>query len=289
MGGANAVRLISADSAMVYRGLDIGTAKPSAEELARYPHDLIDLCDPAERYNVADFVADADDAVCAAWRCGQLPILVGGTMLYLRRFLAGLADLPKADPMTREHLAAELESRGALALHAELQQVDPAAAASIHPNNPQRLLRALEVVRLTGRPLTALWRERGGLPAASRLGANIHSFAFIPEARRVLHESIARRFEQMLSAGFLDEVRGLRARGDLHLELPSMRAVGYRQAWQHLDGGTDAATFREQALTATRRLAKRQLTWLRSWDGLNTLPWQDVTGAVALIRSSVAS
>lgn len=264
------VALISLDSAMVYRGMDIGTAKPSPAELARHPHALVDIRDPAEAYSVAEFLADADAAVRAALDAGRLPVLVGGTMLYLRAFREGLASLPPADPTVRAALEREAEARGLAALYDELRQRDPVAAAGIHPNNPQRLLRALEVVRATGRPISAWWAAQAGTDVGQRLGVTLRVVALVPDDRAALHARIAVRFDAMLAAGFLDEVIALRARGDLHDALPSMRAVGYRQAWRHLEGGTPHAEFREQGIAATRQLARRQLTWLRSWRWVET-------------------
>ncbi|MBX3707220.1 MAG: tRNA (adenosine(37)-N6)-dimethylallyltransferase MiaA [Pseudomonadales bacterium] len=264
------VALISLDSAMVYRGMDIGTAKPSAAELARHPHALVDIRDPAEAYSVAEFLADADAAVRAALDAGRLPVLVGGTMLYLRAFREGLASLPTVDSTVRAALEREAEARGLAALHDELGQRDPVAAAGIHPNNPQRLLRALEVLRATGRPISAWWAAQAGTDVGQRLGVALRVVALVPDDRAALHARIAARFDAMLAAGFLDEVIALRARGDLHGGLPSMRAVGYRQAWRYLEGQTSSSEFREQGIVATRQLARRQLTWLRSWGWVET-------------------
>ncbi len=288
LGGMEQVCLISVDSALVYRGMDIGTAKPSPEELAAYPHALIDVRDPAEPYTAADFVADADAAVQCAWQRGQLPIMVGGTMLYFRRFSAGIAELPAADHELRAELEAEYQTRGASALHAELAGMDPEAAANIHPNNTQRLLRAVEVVRLTGRPVTALWRELEGGGIVERLDADCSVYALAPVERKVLHERIERRFDAMLAAGFVEELEHLNARGDLHTGLPSMRAVGYRQGLDYLAGRLDADAFRKDAVTATRRLAKRQLTWLRNWPGAKHLVADDATTHVQRIVRDIA-
>lgn len=257
--------LISLDSAMVYRDMDIGTAKPSPEELERFPHALVDIRDPAEAYSVADFLADADAAVRAALEAGRIPLLVGGTMMYLRAFREGLASLPSADAATRAELEREAGERGWSALHAELARVDPEAAARIHPNNPQRLQRALEVFRVSGRPISSWWREQAATGVRERLGVDLEVIAALPPSRADLHAQIETRLDAMLAAGFVDEVAALRARGDLHAGLPSMRAVGYRQIWSYLDGRIDRAEMRAQALAATRQLARRQLTWLRSW------------------------
>ncbi len=288
LGGVERVSLISVDSALVYRGMDIGTAKPDPGELAAYPHALIDIRDPADPYTAADFVTDADAAVQNAWQRGQLPILVGGTMLYFRRFSAGIAELPAADRALRAELEAEFKTRGGSALHAELAEMDPEAAANIHPNNSQRLLRALEVVRLTGRPVSVQWRELESGGIVERLDADSQVYALAPVERRVLHERIERRFDAMLAAGFVDELEALEARGDLHAELPSMRAVGYRQGLEYLAGRLDAEAFRKNAVTATRRLAKRQLTWLRNWPGATQLVADDATAHVARIVRDIS-
>ncbi len=263
--------LISVDSAMVYRGMDIGSAKPSPEELARAPHRLIDIRDPAEPYSAAEFREDALREMRQISASGGVPLLVGGTMMYLKQLLHGVANLPSSDPAVRAELAAEAHSRGLAALHDELARVDPASAARIHPNDPQRLMRALEVYRLSGRSLSALWAEQ----RAETFPWRTLSIGLAPSDRGVLHERIARRFDAMLEAGFLDEVAGLRARGDLHLALPSMKSVGYRQAWEHLDGEYDREALRQRGIVATRQLAKRQLTWMRSWEGLE---WVDTLG-----------
>ncbi|MGS1119003.1 tRNA (adenosine(37)-N6)-dimethylallyltransferase MiaA [Rhodanobacter sp. UC4436_H3] len=256
--------LVSVDSALVYRGMDIGTAKPDPVTLARHPHALVDIRDPGQPYSAADFRADALPVMQRISAQGRVPLLVGGTGLYFRALQQGLSDLPEADPATRARLAAEAQQLGWPALHARLAALDPAAAGRIGCNDVQRLQRALEVIELTGRPLSEL--QRGG--TAARFPWRVLKLALLPTDRRVLHERIARRFDTMLAEGFLDEVRALRARGDLHADLPAIRAVGYRQAWEHLDGQTDAATFRDRAIYATRQLAKRQITWLRSDTGI---------------------
>jgi len=284
LGGPRRVRLISADSAMVYRGMNIGSAKPTAAELAMHPHELIDIRDPEETYTAADFVADADACVASAFEQGQVPILVGGTMLYVKRFLEGIADLPEADLDLRASLVREFEQRGGAVLHAELAEIDAAAARNIHPHNAQRLLRAIEVVRLTGRPLSDQWQELNSPPAVERLAAEIMTFAILPDDRRALHERIANRFDLMLAAGFEGELIELSERPGVTAELPSMRAVGYRQGLQYLRGELDAAEFRDKAITATRRLAKRQLTWLRSWRDVNELYWGDAGTLAAQIQ-----
>lgn len=282
-------RLISMDSALVYRGMDIGTAKPPAKLLARHPHALIDIRDPAAPYTAADFVADADREVRQALEQGKLPVLVGGTMLYARAFRDGLAALPPADPQVRAAIEAEAAAQGWPKLHARLAAVDPVAAANIHPHNGARLQRALEVFETTGKPISAYWRMQGQSAASHRLGQELLEFAVIPGERAELHRRIEERFDAMLAEGFVDEVRALRARVDLHPGLPAMRAVGYRQAWRHLDGDWDAAQMRAKALAATRQLARRQLTWLRGWPWVAPLPWGDAAAAAAQVASRLGT
>ncbi len=258
--------IVSVDSALVYRGLDIGAAKPSAEERAAVPHHLIDVREPWQPYSAADFAADARRALADIHARGRLPILAGGTGLYFRAVLQGLAPMPEADPALRAQLEAEAAERGWPALHAELAAVDPAAAARIHITDPQRIQRALEVYRLSGRSISDWQRDAA---AASRLPCRVLKVAVAPRERSVLHARIERRFDAMLQAGFLDEVRALRQRPALRDhpaadDLPAVRAVGYRQAWAHLDGALDADEFRDRAIFATRQLAKRQFTWFRS-------------------------
>ncbi|MFO1292530.1 MAG: tRNA (adenosine(37)-N6)-dimethylallyltransferase MiaA [Rubrivivax sp.] len=261
------VEIVSVDSAQVYRGMDIGTAKPGAAERAACPHHLIDILDPAEAYSAARFAADAQRIVGEIRARGALPLLVGGTMLYFKALREGLDPLPEADPALRAALDAEAAERGWPALHAELARVDAASAARLAPHDAQRIQRALEVWRVSGRPLSA-WQGGPRREDAERWPL----VALEPRSRAWLHERIARRFDTMLAAGLLDEVRALRARGDLHPGLPSMRCVGYRQAWQALERSGDAATLRADdkatlrvaGIAATRQLAKRQLTWLRA-------------------------
>ena len=276
-------RLISMDSAMVYRGMDIGTAKPDAATQEKYPHALIDIRDPAEPFSAASFVEEADREVTAARRVGRLPVLVGGAMLYARAFRDGLAQLPRASAAIREAISARAAADGWPALHGWLARVDPEAAAAIHPNNSQRLQRALEVFEATGRPISAWWRDRAQRGARRRLGEPVRAFAVMPDDRTRLHGRIARRFDAMLEAGFAGEVRALRERGDLHLGLPSMRAVGYRQMWDHLRGKTDADEMRARAIAATRQLAKKQFTWLRQWPDLTALDWRDPEAAARAV------
>ena len=251
--------VISVDSALVYRGLDIGAAKPDAATRALAPHHLVDVRDPHEVFSAADFARDALPPMQALAARGRVPLLVGGTGLYFSALLRGLSDLPEASPMLRTVIAAEASERGWPALHAELARVDPAAGLRIQPQDQQRITRALEVFRITGRAISQWQQETRRRPFPFR----VLRLVLAPADRAVLHERIVRRFDQMLAEGFLDEMRRLRADPRLHPDLPSMRAVGYRQAWRHLDGHIDGATFRDQAIAATRQLAKRQITWLR--------------------------
>ena len=269
LGGPSKAQLISADSALVYRGMDIGTAKPSADELQAYPHRLIDIRDPSEPYSAADFVNDADASVLEALEQQKTPIIVGGTMLYVQRFIKGIAELPGANSSIRRELQQQLERLGAEVMHAELSDIDRTVAAKIHPNNHQRLLRALEVVRTTGQPMSAQWQDAKSAVAVSRLPIKLVTAVVGPSQRQVLHERIRERFQTMLHAGFLTEVEGLMQRGDLHPDLPAMRAVGYRQAWHFLRGDCSHEEFVAAALAATRQLAKRQLTWLRRWSEID--------------------
>ncbi|MEO6800928.1 MAG: tRNA (adenosine(37)-N6)-dimethylallyltransferase MiaA [Rhodanobacter sp.] len=259
-----ALDLISVDSALVYRGMSIGTAKPDPATLARYPHALLDIRDPAQPYSAADFSVDALSQMRQVSQRGRVPLLVGGTGLYFRALQHGLSDLPEADPSTRARLAAEARRVGWPAMHARLAQLDSVAASRIASKDTQRLQRALEVFELTGRPLSELQQVRR---SPTRFPWRVLKLALLPADRERLHARIARRFDAMLDEGFLDEVRALRVREDLHADLPSIRAVGYRQAWEHLDGLCDAAHFRERAISSTRQLAKRQITWLRSDHG----------------------
>ncbi|MBK0392891.1 tRNA (adenosine(37)-N6)-dimethylallyltransferase MiaA [Ramlibacter algicola] len=253
--------IVSVDSALVYRGMDIGTAKPTAAERAAVPHHLVDIREPTQPYSAAEFSADARRVIGEIAQRGRLPLLVGGTMLYFKALFEGLDALPPADPELRSQIEAEAVQHGWPALHAELARVDPAAAQRLAPNDAQRIQRALEVFRATGQPLSAFHgaqRSEGWRPAAL--------LSLEPTDRAWLHERIERRFDAMLAAGFLDEVRALRARGDLHPGLPSMRSVGYRQAWEALDGQLPMDQLRDRGVFATRQLAKRQLTWLRSME-----------------------
>ncbi|TXI23354.1 MAG: tRNA (adenosine(37)-N6)-dimethylallyltransferase MiaA [Ottowia sp.] len=269
--------IVSVDSALVYRGLDIGAAKPDAAERAGVPHHLLDMRQPWQPYSAAEFAVDARAAIEGILARGKLPVLAGGTGLYFRALLRGLAPMPEADPALRAALAAEAVQRGWAALHADLSRVDPAAAARIGPGDAQRIQRALEVFARSGRPISAWQRDR----PPPRLPLRVLKLVLAPGERATLHARIARRFDAMLQAGFLDEVRALRVLPPLRghpapLDLPALRAVGYRQAWEHLDGVSSAAEFRDRAIFATRQLAKRQLTWLRGeLDGRRFDPERD--------------
>lgn len=265
--------IVSVDSALVYRGLDIGAAKPDASMQAQVRHHAIDVRDPWQTYSAAEFAQDARAAMGHIAASGRIPILAGGTGLYFQALLTGLAPMPPADPSLRAVIAAEAQARGWAAMHAELAYVDPQAAVRIKPTDPQRIQRALEVYRLSGKPISAWQRE----PARERLPFRVLKLALAPADRAVLHARIEQRFDAMLQHGFLDEVRALRALPQLQavaapMDLPAVRAVGYRQAWEHLDGRLGAADFRLRAIHATRQLAKRQLTWLR---GQLDLRWFD--------------
>ena len=280
--------IISVDSAMIYRGMNIGTAKPSATELAQAPHRLINICDPADTYSAADFRRDALAEMANITAAGRIPLLVGGTMMYFKALLHGMSDLPSANQQVREQLLQQAELQGWEALHRELAAADPVAARLIHPNNRQRLIRALEVHRLTGQPISSSWQALTAVtdnPAGANafddedytyvtrwqadsgpsLPYTVTQLAIAPLQRQTLHERIHRRFLAMLDAGLLDEVESLMARGDLDPSMPSMRCVGYRQAWEFLSGRCGHADFVEKGVAATRQLAKRQLTWLRKW------------------------
>ncbi|WP_434772661.1 tRNA (adenosine(37)-N6)-dimethylallyltransferase MiaA [Pseudomonas entomophila] len=266
--------LISVDSALIYRDMDIGTAKPSKDVLAAHPHRLIDIRDPAHSYSAAEFRHDALAAMADISARGRIPLLVGGTMLYYKALVDGLADMPPADARVRADLEAEMATLGLAELHRQLAEVDPESAARIHPNDPQRLVRALEVYRVSGQSMTAHRARQQQAAQAGDDGAlpyTVASLAIAPANRHVLHERIALRFAQMLEQGFVEEVRALRNRRDLHAGLPSIRAVGYRQVWDHLDGTLTAAQMQERGVIATRQLAKRQFTWLRSWPDLHWL------------------
>jgi tRNA dimethylallyltransferase len=261
------VELISVDSALVYRGMDVGSAKPTAQELAVAPHCLIDIRDPSEPYSVADFLADAEREIAAIHAQGKIPLLVGGTMLYFRALLDGLAEMPAADAEVRAQIEREAEEFGWPYIHAQLAEVDPETAASIHPNHSQRLCRALEVYRVSGKTMAQL-RQLQHAPSTSLSffdRFNVIQIAIAPRDRSILHQRIERRFEKMLTSGLIDEVTLLRQRSDLHIDLPAIRAVGYRQVWDYLEGRLSYSEMVERGIIATRQLAKRQLTWLRGW------------------------
>lgn len=263
-------QLISVDSAQVYRDMNIGTGKPTQEILQLAPHRLIDFVDPAVAYSASDFRADAIAEIEDVLAQGGTPLLVGGTMLYFRVLRDGLADMPNADSRVRAEIEQFAQREGWGAVHQQLAQVDPESAVRIHPNDPQRLQRALEVFRVSGKTMTALHSEEQANPQLE-LPFNLHFFAIQPEDRSGLHSQIERRFKQMLQDGLLAEVEILHSRKDLNPMLPSMKSVGYRQVWQYLDGELDYDGMIEKSIIATRQLAKRQLTWLRSWQNLQSL------------------
>jgi len=260
------VELISVDSALIYRGMDIGTAKPSAAELAQAPHRLLDIRDPAQAYSAAEFRRDALAEMAEISRDGRIPLLVGGTMLYYKALLEGLSPLPSADPAVRERIEQMASEQGWDALHRQLCEIDPVAGSRIHPNDPQRLSRALEVFFISGKTLTELTKTAG-----EALPYEVIQFAIAPAKREVLHERIEWRFKQMLASGFEAEARALFARGDLHTDLPSIRCVGYRQMWSYLAGEIDYDEMVYRGICATRQLAKRQITWLRGWENVHWL------------------
>lgn len=262
------VEVISVDSALIYKGMDIGTAKPSKAEQAAAPHRLIDILDPAESYSVANFREDALREMQNITAEGKIPLLVGGTMLYYKGLLDGLSPLPSSEPKIRSEIEAKAAQFGWNTLHQTLQQIDPTSAARINPNDSQRISRALEVFYISGKTMTELTAQQG-----DALPYEILQFAVMPQERAVLHQRIEQRFEKMITAGFEEEVKQLYARGDLHADLPSIRCVGYRQMWEYLDGeiSLDEAIFK--GICATRQLAKRQITWLRGWS--SELEWLD--------------
>ncbi|MCO7227808.1 tRNA (adenosine(37)-N6)-dimethylallyltransferase MiaA [Halomonas sp. CnH100-B] len=272
--------LISVDSAMVYQGMDVGSAKPSAAELARAPHRLIDIRDPADPYSAADFREDALREMRQISAAGQVPLLVGGTMLYYKRLVEGVANLPAADAAIRELLENQRQQEGLIGLHRTLAEVDPPSAARIHPNDPQRLMRALEVFYACGRPMSELWAEQ----RPETFPWRVLSVALAPQDRKVLHQRIALRFESMLAEGLIDEVAALKKRDDLHIDLPSMKSVGYRQVWEYLNGAYDRDELVSRGVIATRQLAKRQLTWLRSWPSLTWIDSQQPDALDKLLK-----
>ena len=279
------VEIVSVDSALVYRGMDIGTAKPTPEERAFVPHHLIDIRDPLQPYSAAEFVQDATRLIAEIHARCALPLLVGGTMLYFKALFDGIDDMPAADPAVRARLEAQALEQGWPALHAELARVDPVTAARLAPGDSQRIQRALEVWQVSGRPLSSFHTTKSGAASAGPASATA-LFSLEPQDRAWLHQRIAQRFDAMLAAGFLDEVLQLRARGDLHPDLPSMRCVGYRQAWESLDGSFPPDSLRERGIAATRQLAKRQITWLRSMPRRQSIAC-DQPGAVAELVQAV--
>ena len=289
------VEIISVDSALVYRGMDIGTAKPTAQELACVPHHLIDIHDPLQAYSAAEFVQDATRLIAEIRARGALPLLVGGTMLYFKALLDGIDDMPAADPAVRAQLEAQAAEIGWPGMHAKLARVDPVTAVRLAPGDSQRIQRALEVWQVSGRPLSSFHTIKKIADSASPISAGA-LFSLEPDNRAWLHERIAQRFDAMLASGFVDEVRALRARGDLHADLPSMRCVGYRQVWEELDfqatrpEGTplNTALLRERGIAATRQLAKRQITWLRGMPQRHTIACDRPTAVADLVHAVLA-
>lgn len=260
--------IINVDSAQIYREMNIGTGKPDAQTLLRAPHRLIDILDPAQAYSVSQFRDDALREMASVRDSGRIPLLVGGTMLYFKALRDGLANMPAADESVRAEILQIAEEQGWAAVHARLAMVDPESARRIHPNDPQRLQRALEVFMISGKSMTALHREEALGSAHNDIPFDLHFFSIQPGLRSVLHQKIALRFHQMIKDGFVAEVESLFRRGDLDLTMPSMRAVGYRQVWQHIAGELSFDAMVERGIIATRQLAKRQVTWMRSWDEL---------------------
>jgi len=262
--------IVSVDSALIYRDMDIGTAKPTQDELQQYPHHLINLRDASESYSAADFCHDALAKISEIRAKNRIPLLVGGTMMYFKSLIEGISPLPSANADIRQVIDSEASELGWQVMHDKLMAIDPVSAERIHPNDPQRLTRALEVYRLTGNTLTQLTQIKG-----AKLGGNILQLAITPKERSVLHDRIAQRYQQMIDLGFEQEVLKLKARSDLHHDLPSIRCVGYRQMWQYLEGDFDHKEMIFRGVCATRQLAKRQLTWLRNWPDLHWLTTDD--------------
>lgn len=276
--------IISVDSALIYKGMDIGTAKPTLDELTQAPHRLLDIRDPAEAYSAADFRHNALQEIESIVAQGRIPLLVGGTMLYYKALLEGLSPLPPADPLIRQAIEEEAVQFGWQQLHAQLQAIDPTAAARIHPNDPQRLSRALEVYRVSGKTLTELTQTKGeGLPYRTL------QFAIAPSDRNVLRQRISERFHLMLQQGFEQEVRALYQRGDLNPDLPSIRCVGYRQMWEYIDGQISYDEMVYRGIVATCQLAKRQMTWLRGWQKVTWLETGAIENADILIQSMTST
>lgn len=277
------VELVSVDSALVYRDMNIGTAKPDAEILRQYPHHLVDIRNPDEVYSAADFRSEVLTLMSAISERGNIPLLVGGTMLYFKVLIEGIASMPAADSAIREKIVREAETGGWQKVHQRLAEVDPESAARIHPNDPQRLQRALEIWELTGESMTQLHEKQQDLVS---LPFSVCQLAIIPSDRADLHRIIAARFEQMIKDGFIEEVEHLREKYDLNAELPSIKSVGYRQVWQYLEGEVDRKAMQERAIIATRQLAKRQFTWLRGWSNLKEIPFPEVNEALKIIQAS---
>ena len=277
------VELVSVDSALVYRDMNIGTAKPDAEILRQYPHHLVDIRNPDEVYSAADFRSEVLTLMSAISERGNIPLLVGGTMLYFKVLIEGIASMPAADSAIREKIVREAKTGGWQKVHQRLAEVDPESAARIHPNDPQRLQRALEIWELTGESMTQLHKKQQDLVS---LPFSICQLAIIPSDRADLHRIIAARFEQMIKDGFIEEVEHLREKYDLNAEFPSIKSVGYRQVWQYLEGEIDRKAMQERAIIATRQLAKRQFTWLRGWSNLREIPFPEVNEALKIIQAS---
>ena len=277
------VELVSVDSALVYRDMNIGTAKPDAEILRQYPHHLVDIRNPDEVYSAADFRSEVLTLMSAISERGNIPLLVGGTMLYFKVLIEGIASMPAAESAIREKIVREAETGGWQKVHQRLAEVDPESAARIHPNDPQRLQRALEIWELTGESMTQLHKKQQDLVS---LPFSVCQLAIIPSDRADLHRIIAARFEQMIKDGFIEEVEHLREKYDLNAELPSIKSVGYRQVWQYLEGEVDRKAMQERAIIATRQLSKRQFTWLRGWSNLKEIPFPEVNEALKIIQAS---
>ncbi len=272
--------IISVDSALIYRDMNIGTAKPTAEELINYPHRLIDLRDASQRYSAADFCHDALAEIAKIRANNRIPLLVGGTMMYFKSLIEGISPLPAANSDIRKQIELEASQHSWETIHKQLADIDPVAAKRIHPNDPQRLTRALEVFRLTGNTLTQLTQIKG-----DKLEGDVLQFAITPKERSTLHERIEQRYQQMIAQGFEQEVIKLRERGDLHENLPSIRCVGYRQMWQYLAGEGKHQDMVFRGVCATRQLAKRQLTWLRSWSDLCWLTTDDESNLAQVLAA----
>jgi len=276
--------LISVDSALIYKGMDVGTAKPTAAELEKYPHHLVDIIDPSESYSAAQFREDVLPLMQDIVARGKIPVLVGGTMMYFNALTKGMAQLPQADESIRAEITKMADQEGWPAVHQQLQEVDPESAQRLAPNDSQRIQRALEVFRISGKTLTKHWEEQ----EQQKLPFDVLNLAIMPKERKTLHQRIEQRFSLMLEQGFIEEVQALYDRGDLNLEMPSMRCVGYRQAWMYINGEIDHKTMIEKGVVATRRLAKRQITWLRSWQDLHwfDLESTDLTARVLKLLDS---